>query len=674
MKSIILTTLLTLIIFICLGQKASFKFGDVSMDEILMKRYEKDTSATGIFLGDYGNSTMDYDQTSNWFKIRFERTTRIKIFKKEALDLINLTLPLYANGSTKEKITGLKVVTYNLERGKIVETKMKSEAIFEDKISETITHYKFTPADVKEGSIIEITYTIHSELLNYFRDWDFQSRLPVLWSEYRANIPEYFTYERLVQGYVPFTINEYTTRQKSITFQTVNRASVSFRGDGNSGSSSSEVINYSEGNFKWAIKDVPAFKDEPFMTTYSDYISRINFELASIQMPQQPINRIMGTWDDLNKSMLESEYFGGALNGSLFLKKIVEEATSSSTSTLEKVSAIHNYVKTNVEWNGQYRKFTDDNFKTVLDNKKGSSAEINLMLVAMLQKAGFKADPVIISTRNNGFVRENIAVSSQFNYVICRVTIDEKSLLLDATDRLVPFGLLPERCLNGKGYVISKDSPGWVLLNSPKSKIIASADLLISPTGEMKGSIKISNDGYDAYNARKEYFNKGEAGYVKKLTDNVSWLIEKSTFENMKVLHEPAIETYEFIHTDNASDAAILYINPIIHLRVEENPFKLDNRIYPVNYGKTSDRTLIYKFTIPDNYQIEELPTSKAFGLPGNAARYVYNVQASGNVITITSVLSINQPLFTQLEYPNLREFYNQVVAKQAEQIVLKKK
>jgi hypothetical protein len=35
--------------------------------------------------------------------------------------------------------------------------------------------------------------------------------------------------------------------------------------------------------------------------------------------------------------------------------------------------------------------------------------------------------------------------------------------------------------------------------------------------------------------------------------------------------------------------------------------------------------------------------------------------------------MSINKGVFAQDEYPNLREFYNQMVAKQAEQIVLKK-
>lgn len=60
--------------------------------------------------------------------------------------------------------------------------------------------------------------------------------------------------------------------------------------------------------------------------------------------------------------------------------------------------------------------------------------------------------------------------------------------------------------------------------------------------------------------------------------------------------------------------------------------------------------------------------------MPENAARYTYSVAQNGNIISLTSMFHINKSLFTQLEYPYLREFYNQVVAKQAEQIVLKKK
>ena len=80
------------------------------------------------------------------------------------------------------------------------------------------------------------------------------------------------------------------------------------------------------------------------------------------------------------------------------------------------------------------------------------------------------------------------------------------------------------------------------------------------------------------------------------------------------------------------------------------------------------------KITIPEGYTVDELPQSKVLMLPGNAGKYVYNVANTGNSITLLSNFQINKSLFLQTEYPNLREFYNQVIAKQAEQIVLKKK
>jgi hypothetical protein len=80
------------------------------------------------------------------------------------------------------------------------------------------------------------------------------------------------------------------------------------------------------------------------------------------------------------------------------------------------------------------------------------------------------------------------------------------------------------------------------------------------------------------------------------------------------------------------------------------------------------------KVTIPEGYVIDELPPSKVMVLPGNAGKYTYSMVQSGNTIMLTSILNINQAIFPQNEYTGLREFYNQVVAKQAEQIVLKKK
>ncbi|MBD0260582.1 MAG: hypothetical protein ICV83_33105, partial [Cytophagales bacterium] len=44
-----------------------------------------------------------------------------------------------------------------------------------------------------------------------------------------------------------------------------------------------------------------------------------------------------------------------------------------------------------------------------------------------------------------------------------------------------------------------------------------------------------------------------------------------------------------------------------------------------------------------------------------------------GNVIQVTSKISLRKSLYLPEEYAHLKEFYHQIVSKHAEQIVLKK-
>jgi hypothetical protein len=107
---------------------------------------------------------------------------------------------------------------------------------------------------------------------------------------------------------------------------------------------------------------------------------------------------------------------------------------------------------------------------------------------------------------------------------------------------------------------------------------------------------------------------------------------------------------------------------------MKENLFKLDKREYPVDFGSPIEKVYMSKIRVPNEFVVDELPKSKIFMLPGNAAKYTFNLSQAGDLLTVVSVLQINKSMFTQDEYPDLREFYTQVVAKQAEQIVLKKK
>lgn len=667
--------LLVTIFFLCgfsaFGQKAPIKFGDVSMEDMKMTIYNKDSSASAVILADYGDSQITYSQITG-FSVTFERIRRIKILKKEGYQWANFEIPLYGSQGKDETYSGLKAYTYNLEGGKIVETKMKNDAVFKEQTNENWKQIKFTLPNVKEGSVLEVSYKVSSPYWVNLRDWEFQSTIPTKLSEYRTRIPEYFSYQKYMQGYIALNVNESTSAQKSITITSSERS----EGSNVRTSFSNDKIDYLEAQSRWAAYDIPAFKEEPHMSSYKDYLSKINFELASVQMPNQTVKSYLGSWEIINRELLETEDFGGVVQRSAFLNKKIEDLTAGMSEANQKIAAIYSYVKGNVEWDKTYRKFTDGNFKRVLDEKKGNSAEINLLLTSMLQKAGFSADPVLISTRENGTVREEIPMSSQFNYVVCAVTANEKTFLLDATDRSLPMNMLPERCLNGRGFVISKSNSRWIsLYPNFKSKSVTSVDLVLDAEGILKGKIVMSNDGYDAQRVRNKYQSKGEAEYLKNLAESHSWQLQKSEFENVSKVSESVKEVHEVILENHVQSAGgIIYLNPILKDRIETNPFKLEKREYPVDFKSPFEKLLTGKITMPEGYIIDELPKPKVLALPNGAGRYTYSISQLANSISITSLLTINKSLFSQTEYEGLREFFNQIVSKQAEQIVIKKK
>lgn len=672
MKTLVLSLLTGFLSLSLSAQKAPVKFGDVSKEEISMTTYDKDSTASAVILADYGVSAITYRQNLG-FSLDFDRITRIKVLTKEGLSWGNFTIPLYKYGTDDEKLTNLKAVTYNLEDGKVVESKLKDDGIFKEEYDANWNHIKVTCPNVKEGSVVEISYKVNSPFLINFQDWHFQSTIPTVMSEYRAQIPEYFTYDKYMQGYISLSVNEEKKDPNAIRVTAFERGG---NGYNVQSTANTQQLDYMDSKFRWAVSDVPAFKPEPYMTSVHDYISKMNFELSYIKYPNEPIKPILGSWKDISKTMRESENFGLQIKGNGFLKKITEEISAGASTPAEKISAIVQYVKKNVVWDGRQTMYVTGSLRKVLDNKKGTAADINLLLASMLEKADIQVTPVLVSTRSNGLVRVATPVVSQFNYVICLVEADGKSWLLDATERLLPIGMLPERCLNGKGFAVDADGFRWVSLDANvKTRSVTSGEFTLDEEGQLRGKLKVDCNGYAALRNRKKYLLDGETAFMKNFVGNHEWQVKSTSIANATEIYNNFTQEHELVVNENIMVAGdMIYLDPFLYESQKENPFKSAVREYPVDFGSPMEETFFLRLTVPDNYTVDELPESKLISLPENAARYIYNVMQSGNQITVTSMFHINRSLFTQLEYPNLREFYNQVVAKQAEQIVLKKK
>lgn len=658
MKKLLLFTLFVSVSSIVFCQPEPIKWGKVSQEELEMTFYPEDSSAEAVVLCDYGKAAFNFS-VSEGFRIEFNRITRIKILNEEGLEWANQKLYFSGSGSTEEKLTSLKGYTYNLVDGKEVKEKLRKEDIFkEDKEhGELVT---FTFPQVKVGSVIEFDYTMLSDYLYHFVDWRFQRSIPTIQSEFRATIPEYYYYKHFMRGYFPPAVNDMESVVENFSL-----------GGG-------EVIRPQASAFRWVMQHVPALRTEPFMTTPDDYISKIEFELLSIRFPNSPIKTFSKDWAQLNKELLDSEYFGTNLNKEHLVEEEVATIISNKTTENEKLTAIYDYVRNTYQFNGDNSLYTDESMRSVIKDKKGNSTEINFVLLLMLRNAGLKADPVIASTRTHGKPNPVVPMRTDYNYTIIRALVDNTPILLDATSKHRPAGMLPYKCMNGQGRVVSLSEELWLDLNySGEFEETSKGVFTINSDGSLQAEITLSSSGYSGLEKIDEFDEQGEEQYLKTFADELeNWTINDHSI-NMEGL--PQGEFSETIETQipeaNMVAGDMLYLNLFPLEGDAENPFKAETRVYPVDIGCAIKESNTYQFTLPEGYEIASMPQNVVWGLPNKAGYFRYSIIPNGETqLMVVARLQITKPFFLPEEYEALKEFFRLIVDKKQEQLVLKKK
>ncbi len=567
----------------------------------------------------------------------------------------------------------MKASTYNLEDGKIVRVKLKNSDVYSEERSKHYDLEKFSMPQVREGSVIEIEYSILSDFFFNLNSWYFQHDIPTQWSEYNTRIPEYFQYKKTHSGYETLVENESTFQRKTIMLTTKERTGVKV----SQTNYETKKFEYNEAQEHWAAKDVPAFIEEEPLTSTENYISKMEFELSSIHPPYGQITYYTKTWEDINEMLLDDMDFGGQLKGGGYLKDVVEEINLTDADNLNKMVLAYHFIQKHMKWDGYNSVSVNDNIRSVFSDQSGNSAEINLMLVVLLGKLGIESDPVIISTRSNGMIHPSQPTLSSFNYVLASAVVDGQTYLMDATDPIIPFGMLPKRALNGKGRLVSKDKTDWVELDTEKPfKSFWMYTLTLNDEMEFTGGIQAAFNDYAAYNQRKRldsYSSQDE--YIENIEDNNPGLsINNYELINANNYSEPFKEKFEVSITDKTQGSEdIIYFNPMFYEVVVENPFKLIDRKYPVEFAYPTNNSCMIIFTIPDGYKVDEMPQSTKVELPDKGGNFQFTSNLMGNTLQIISKMQITKKIFLPDDYKYLKEFYNHIINKHAELVVLSK-
>jgi len=662
--------LCTLFIYSTLSaqDKLNIKFGKISAADFDLSKNKYDSGAAAVVIADMGESKFAGNNKSG-FSIIYTHFKRSKIINKNGIDLATVEIPLYTSGKAEEKLESLKAVTYNLENGKIVETKLDDKSIFTEKSSKNLIIKKFTFPAVKEGSIIEFSYRQSSDFLFNLQPWAFQGEYPELWSEYEVTIPEYFNYVTLTQGYQQFA----SGRQPVVEHYQVNI-------DNGAGRSEVLTLDPTATDSRYVMKNVPPLKEEKFTTTLANHISKIEFQLSSIHYPNSTYQDILGNWPKLGERLRESEDFGIDINkNNGWLSDDLKIITNGAKDSYEKAEKIFAYVRDNFTCTSHSDLYMSNNLKTVFKNKSGTVAEINLLLTAMLNHENISTTPVILSTRAHGKTNEIYPLIDRFNYVICAANINNSFYFLDASQPVMGFGRLPQYCYNGHGRMLTKEMPQPVYLepDSLREQKLTSVFIINDPQqkGVLNGGFK-SDLGYiESYELRDLLRKKTKEDYFKDIKSHFTGEIEiaNGAIDSLKQPDYPASVHYDFT-LKNVFTEDIVYFSPMLSEAYKENPFKAAERRYPVEMPYVSDEIYSFNMEIPEGYTVDEIPKSTKVSLNDVDGMFEYLVAKDETNVQLRCRIKLNKANFTPDDYNSLREFFGYIVKKQSEQIVFKKK
>lgn len=640
-------------------QLKTFKFGKIDPTEFNTRVSGIDSAASALALFDTGRGWFELSPKTKGFVFVFERHTRYKIINKNGYDLANLEIQLYRNSGSETMLDYLDATTYNMENGKMVASKINKDAKFSEKQDKNFTLKKFTLPNVKEGAIIEYKYRLKSDFIFTLNPWYFQKEVPVLYSSYQVKVPEYFNYKTTAGGFV--AINPKDEMLNESYALGTDRVSTTVK------------------QTTYIAENVPALKTEKFITTLQDYVSKVEFELSSTRFPGEMYQEYTSSWPKIVTILKESDKFGSFIDKRSYNKTLVQQLIKGETNPDSIISILFNHVKNNLKWNDEHSKYTTvSNPKAVFEKKSGNAADINLSLYSLLNETSVKAFPVLLSTRSNG-MHPGFPMLTQFDNVIVAVQSGEKYLLLDATDKNHTPGLIAYDNLNHEGFRVDMAAVNgeWISLEEEKiSKKNITYSLVLDAENKLSGKLFLSSTNYEGLNRRDSYHSAAnEEEYLKKFKGDKPGLgVKNYQITNLNLVEAPLTETMDVMIEDNVEEAGnLVYFTPLLFDRTKENPFKLEERKFPVDFGYPTEENYRITIDFPKGYQLDKTPKNEKIILPDESAAFTFMTAAEENKLLLSSKITIKKAYYTPEEYQDLKELFKNIVRKQAEQIVFKK-
>ena len=629
------------------AQDPPIRWGDVSAAEVAVADVPGDPDAAAVILGDVGFDELEPSREGVRYTRRHHR--RVKVLTEAGYEEGEFSFRYSKDDARVSRIRAQTFVPQPDGRMRTVELGRRD--IYREEVRDGVEEVRFTMPALAPGVVFEYEYTYESD--NAFVTppaWYFQNGEPTVVSEYRVSIPAFLEYVTLRQG----SADAHESRQGTRPF-----------------GRTTEV--------RWSARDVPALREEPYTTTYEDYTTSVKLQLSRIVYDGIPQN-ILTSWGDVAKSLDGNDYFGRRLATSRLRRAQVEGLTGTRD---EKMRAVYDLVREFYSSNGRGGMFADRDLNDVIDAKSGSDPELTLLLAALLREAGVPVQLAVLSTRSNGRPVEVYPIVSQFDRVmVVAQREDGSSVFLDPTDRHRPFGVLPVAALNGRAWVAAPGAPRWI--DVPPTTGTSTTSYVqgtLDEAGSLEGTVQIRLMGYDAESARDRMAESAAdapaqaaaqaetAADAADADDGVT--IETVTVEGLDDIEAPLTMEATFQASAGEAIAGDLYLTPFVLMQLDENPFERTVRTFPVDFAYPFERTYVASITLPDGYAPDEVPAVLRLTTPSRAVSYTRVMAAEQGRLSVRAVLTVDRARIEPIEYPALRKLYDEIVAAEAEAVVL---
>ena len=619
-------------------------FGKIDKTDLQLSECDFDKNAEALILFDVESVVCKEYPGSVYAEI--ERHIRIKILKNKGLERANIKIA-YFKEFGGEHVNIVDAQTYNLDgSGNITVSKLDKKTIVDKEVNKKIWEKIFTFPEVRTGSVIEYTYVVDGPVTSGLRNWNFQTSIPVKFSRYKVDFPQNIEIACQPHCTLPVDVRSSTYQQDDIKIFT--------------------------------MTNVPALRNEPYMTCEDDYRQRVESDVIAVTSSNGRRMSLNETWPEIINRLVNDEDFGQQLTKNIPRTDDLEDSLKKVVDSYRKMNIIYRYVRDNMHWNGQTSIWAKDGVKFAWKNKKGTSGEINLILVNLLKDAGLEAYPVLVSTRSNGRVNVMMPGWSQFDKVLALVVIDNHNYVLDGTDKFTSPKLIPWEVMASEGLVIEKFDTfkwGWQTLWDDKGAFKETTLIhgSIDDNGIMSG--EATTISYDYSRAeRMEKMKDGKDKFIEEYfaSRNASVHIDSSLITNETVDSLPLSQKVWY-NEKLSSSGNYKYFSTNLFTGLEENPFTADRRFSDVFFGARQNYTIVESFIIPDGYAFDEMPKNIKMIMPDTSIVFTRIISAQNDMLSMRITLEFTKPIFTVDEYEPFREFYKKLFGMLNEQIVIKK-